>query len=70
MGYPSNPTGAMISREKLTQIADLAKKHGLLVISDEIYARLVYGTEELCFASLPGMRDTLFYWAAFPKPMP
>jgi aminotransferase len=67
IGYPSNPTGAMISREKLTQIAVLAKKHGLLVISDEIYARLVYGTEELCFASLPGMQESTILLGGFSK---
>jgi aminotransferase len=67
IGYPSNPTGAMISRERLTQIANLAKKHNLIVISDEIYARLVYGTEELCFAALPGMRDNTIFLGGFSK---
>jgi aminotransferase len=67
LGYPANPTGAMINREKLTQIAQLAKKHGLLVISDEIYARLVYGTEELCFAALPEMRDSSILLGGFSK---
>ena len=55
------------SREKLTEIANLAKKRGLLVISDEIYARLVYGTEELCFAALPGMRDNTILLGGFSK---
>jgi aminotransferase len=67
IGYPANPTGAMISRDKLTQIAELAKKHDLLVISDEIYARLVYGTEELCFASLRGMQDSTIFLGGFSK---
>jgi aminotransferase len=67
IGYPSNPTGAMISREKLARIADLAKKRGILVISDEIYARLVYGTEELCFAALPGMRENTILLGGFSK---
>jgi aminotransferase len=61
LGYPANPTGAMMSREKLVQIAELAKKHNLLVISDEIYARLVYGIEEVCFASIPGMKETTVF---------
>ncbi len=53
LGYPANPTGAVMSREKLSQIADLARRYNLIVISDEIYARLVYGVEEVCFASYP-----------------
>ncbi|MFC1910577.1 aminotransferase class I/II-fold pyridoxal phosphate-dependent enzyme [Chloroflexota bacterium] len=57
MGYPANPTGAVMPVEKLSQIAALAQKHGLLIISDEIYSRLTYGIEHTCFASLPGMRD-------------
>lgn len=52
---PNNPTGTVISRERLNEIAALAKKHNLVVISDEIYDRLVYGVEHTCFASLPGM---------------
>jgi aminotransferase len=67
LGYPANPTGAMISREKLLQIAQLAKKHNLLVVSDEIYARLVYGTEELCFSALPEMRDSTILLGGFSK---
>jgi len=57
LGYPGNPTGAVMPAEKLTIIAGLARDNGLLVISDEIYSRLVYGVEHTCFASLPGMRD-------------
>ncbi len=67
LGYPANPTGAMISREKLVQIAELAKKHNLLVISDEIYARLVYGVEEVCFAAIPGMKETTVFLGGFSK---
>jgi aminotransferase len=67
LGYPSNPTGAMMTREGLSRIAKLALHHNLLVISDEIYARLVYGTEEVCFAALPGMRDTTVLLGGFSK---
>jgi aminotransferase len=42
IGYPNNPTGAVMPREKLMAIAALAEKYDLLVISDEIYDRLVY----------------------------
>ena len=54
IGYPANPTGAVMSREELLEIARLAQKYNLLVLSDEIYARLVYGVEHTYFASLPG----------------
>ena len=67
IGYPANPTGTMMTREKLVQIADLALHHNLLVISDEIYARLVYGIEEVCFSALPGMKDTTVLLGGFSK---
>lgn len=57
LGYPNNPTGAVMSRERLLAIAQVAERHDLVVISDEIYDRLVYGVEHICFASLPGMRE-------------
>ena len=55
IGYPNNPTGAVMTRQRLAEIAEVARKHDLLVISDEIYARLVYGVEHTCFPALPGM---------------
>jgi aminotransferase len=67
LGYPANPTGAMISRDKLVRIAELAKRHHLLVISDEIYSRLVYQVDEVCFASLPGMYDYTLLLNGFSK---
>jgi aminotransferase len=67
LGYPANPTGAMISQEKMIRIAELAKRHNLLVVSDEIYGRLVYGVGEVCFASLPGMLDNTILLAGFSK---
>lgn len=57
IGYPNNPTGAVMTRQRLQEIADLADKHNLLVLSDELYDRLVYGIEHVCFASLPNMRE-------------
>ncbi len=67
IGYPSNPTGAVMPREKLEAIADLARRRNLIVISDEIYARLNYGTEHTCFASLPGMKDYTILLGGFSK---
>lgn len=57
ISYPNNPTGAALSRERLLEIADVAERHDLVVISDEIYERLVYGIEHINFASLPNMRQ-------------
>jgi aminotransferase len=67
LGYPANPTGAVMGRKKLLAIADVAKRHNLLVVSDEIYARLVYGVEHTCFASLPGVRDNTILLGGFSK---
>lgn len=57
ISYPNNPTGAVLTPEHMQQIADVAEKHDLVVISDEIYERLVYGVEHINFATLPGMRE-------------
>ncbi len=67
IGYPCNPTGAVLSKEELNQIAELAKRHDLLVISDEIYGRLVYGVEHTCLATLPGMKDRTILLNGFSK---
>lgn len=67
LGYPSNPTGAVLDRETLEAIADFALRHDLYVIADEIYDRLVYGTEHICFASLPGMRERTILLGGFSK---
>lgn len=67
IGYPNNPTGAVMSREIMNEIAALAEQHGLLLISDEIYDRLVYGVEHTCVAALPGMRDRTILLGGFSK---
>jgi len=67
IGYPNNPTGAVMPREGLLRVAEIAQKHDLLVISDEIYDRLVYGVEHTCFASLPGMRERTVLLGGFSK---
>ena len=67
IGYPSNPTGAVLSKEGLTRIAELAKRYNLLVISDEVYDRLVYGVEHTCLATLPGMRERTIMLNGFSK---
>ena len=67
IGYPANPTGAVMSRDKLSQIAEVARRHQLMVVSDEIYARLVYGVEHTCFASLPGGKENSILLGGFSK---
>jgi aminotransferase len=67
IGYPNNPTGAVMTRVRLMEIASLAEKHDLLVISDEIYDRLVYGIEHVCFAVLPKMRERTITLGGFSK---
>ena len=67
IGYPANPTGAVMSKKEADAIAELAKKYGLLVISDELYARLVYGAEHICFPSLPGMKECTILIRGFSK---
>lgn len=57
LSYPNNPTGAALNREHMLQVAAVAQKHDLIVISDEIYERLVYGVEHVNFATLPNMFD-------------
>lgn len=67
IGYPNNPTGAVLSPERMAEIAALAEKRDLLVISDEIYDRLVYGVKHTCFSSLPNMRERTIVLQGFSK---
>ena len=68
LGYPNNPTGAVLSRDELAAIADLADRHDLLVYTDEIYARLVYGAHRhTAFSSLPEMRERTVLLGGFSK---
>ncbi|AIF53816.1 aminotransferase class I/II-fold pyridoxal phosphate-dependent enzyme [Pelosinus sp. UFO1] len=67
IGYPNNPTGAVMTREALMSIAAFALKHDLIVISDEIYAKLTYDGTHTCFSSLPDMRDRTIVLNGFSK---
>ncbi len=67
IGYPANPTGAVMPGDKLSQIAEVARRHNLLVISDEIYAKLVYDAEHTCFATLPQMKESTILLGGFSK---
>lgn len=65
--YPSNPTGAVQSRENLQKIVDLAVKHDLYILSDEIYDRLVYWGEHVCISSLDGAWERTILLNGFSK---
>jgi aminotransferase len=68
LGYPCNPTGAVLSPETLRAVADIARRHDLLVVSDEIYDRLVYGGHRHeAISSLEGMRERTILLGGFSK---
>ena len=65
--YPNNPTGAIMTREQLEEIAKVIVEKDLLVITDEIYAELTYGRRHTSIASLPGMKERTIYISGFSK---
>jgi aminotransferase len=68
LGYPCNPTGAVLPDDVQDALADIARRHDLLVYSDEIYDRLAYGTyRHRAFSSLPGMRERTILMGGFSK---
>ena len=71
LGYPNNPTGAVMTRETMAEIAELVVKHDLFVISDEIYDRLVYGDAydrgHVCVPTLPGLWERTILLGGFSK---
>lgn len=65
---PGNPTGVVQSYETLEKLADIAKKHNLIVVSDEIYEKLVYdGAKHVSIAALPGMKERTITLNGFSK---
>ncbi len=71
LGYPNNPTGAVLTRETLEAIGKVVVKHDLIVLSDEIYDRLIYGETyekgHTCLASIEGLRDRTILVGGFSK---
>lgn len=66
--YPNNPTGAVMRKEELEEIAKIIKKYNLLVLSDEIYGELTYGNERhVTFSSIDGMRERTIIVSGFSK---
>ncbi|HEY4228085.1 MAG TPA: aminotransferase class I/II-fold pyridoxal phosphate-dependent enzyme [Candidatus Limnocylindrales bacterium] len=68
LGYPCNPTGAVLPDAVQEELARIAERHDLLVFSDEIYDRLAYGSyRHRAFSSLPGMRERTILMGGFSK---
>ena len=68
IGYPSNPTGAVAPREVLLEIGKIAEQYDLIVVSDEIYDRLVYDFEHVCFPALDeGLKRRTILLGGFSK---
>ncbi|HLX59090.1 MAG TPA: aminotransferase class I/II-fold pyridoxal phosphate-dependent enzyme [Ktedonobacteraceae bacterium] len=67
IGNPNNPTGAVVPRAELQGIAKLAQEHDLIVAIDEVYSRLVYDTEHVSIAAMPGMRERTVLLDGFSK---
>ncbi len=57
LNSPHNPTGAVLTRDELTAVAELAIEHDLIVISDEVYEHLTFGVPHIPIATLPGMAE-------------
>ncbi|MBV9119557.1 MAG: aminotransferase class I/II-fold pyridoxal phosphate-dependent enzyme, partial [Chloroflexi bacterium] len=67
LGFPNNPTGAVLDPAEAQKIVDLAVKHDLVLISDEIYHRLVYGGRHVCIPALKGARERTILINGFSK---
>jgi aminotransferase len=71
LSYPSNPTGAVLRRENIEEIAELVVKHDLIVLSDEIYDRLIYGealaSGHTCLPSIEALRERTILLGGFSK---
>ncbi|MCD1294251.1 aromatic amino acid aminotransferase [Methanocella sp. CWC-04] len=67
LSYPNNPTGAIMTRKDLEEVADVAIEHDLMVLSDEVYDKLTYEGTHSSIASLNGMRDNTIVLNGFSK---
>src|SRR4051812_21857927 len=67
LNFPTNPTGGTMTRPELQKIAELVKRHNLLVITDEIYSELTFEGEHVSIASLPGMQERTIFLHGFSK---
>jgi len=67
LNYPNNPTGAILKKEEVEEVAAFAIEHDLIVLTDEIYDELTYDREHFSIISVPGMRERTIYLHGFSK---
>ncbi len=67
LAFPNNPTGAIMTRDDIKPLVDYLKNKDIIVISDEIYAELTYGTEHTSIASFDEMKDRTLVVSGFSK---
>lgn len=67
LNFPNNPTGAIMSREDLEDLAQFAIEKDLIVITDEIYAEMTYDTPHTSLVAIPGLRDRTIFLHGFSK---
>lgn len=67
LAFPNNPTGAVMTREDLEPIVEVILEKDLIVLTDEIYSELTYGTEHVSIASFPGMKERTILINGFSK---
>ena len=67
LNFPNNPTGAVMNRAELEDIAAFAQEHDLIVITDEIYGELTYDAPHTSIVSLPGMSERTIFLHGFSK---
>jgi aminotransferase len=67
LNFPNNPTGAVMGRQDLEDIAAFARERDLIVITDEIYGELTYDAPHTSIVSLPGLRDRTIFLHGFSK---
>lgn len=67
LNFPNNPTGAILPESDVRDIAEFAKKHNLIVITDEIYAEMTYDGRHVSIASMPAMKERTIFLHGFSK---
>ncbi len=67
LSYPNNPTGAVLRKNDLEEIADVVNENDIAVITDEVYGKLTYEGAHTCFASISGMKEKTIVLNGFSK---
>jgi len=67
LNYPHNPTGGTLDRDELEAIAEIAIENDIVVLSDEVYAHMLFDSEHISIGTLPGMRERTIMLETFSK---